>query len=69
MTEKSIKKIGLGTAILVASGSVLAEGGGLAESATGAISGGKADLTTVGGALVAAFAGLWVIKRIIALIR
>lgn len=68
MTEKSIKKIGLGTAILVASGSALAEGG-IADTATAAISGSSADMTTVGGAIIAVVAGIWVIKRIIALIR
>ena len=68
MTKKSIKKIGLGTAILVASGSVLAEGG-IADTATTAISGSKTDLTTVGGAIIAVVAAVWVIKRIIALIR
>lgn len=68
MTEKSIKKIGLGTAILVASGSVLAEGG-LGDTAAGSVSGATVDINTAGGAIIAVVAGIWVIKRIIALIR
>jgi hypothetical protein len=68
MNIKSIKKIGLGTSILVASGSVLAAGG-IADTATAAISSSSTDMTTVGGAIIAVVAGIWVIKRIIALIR
>lgn len=68
MTEKSIKKVGLGTAILIASGSALAEGG-IGDSAAAAIGGSQADLTTVGGAIILAVAGIWVIKRIVGLIR
>ena len=68
MTEKSIKKVGLGTAILVASASALAEGG-IAGEAKSAISASSADLTTVGGSIIVVVAGIWVIKRIIALIR
>lgn len=43
--------------------------GGIADSATAAISGSSSDMTTVGGAIIAVVAGIWVIKRIIALIR
>ena len=43
--------------------------GGIAGEAKSAISGSSADLTTVGGAIIVVVAGVWVIKRIIALIR
>lgn len=43
--------------------------GGIAGEAKSAISGSSADLTTVGGAIIVVVAGIWVIKRIIALIR
>ena len=66
--NKTAKTVGLFTAVMVASGSVFAEGG-VAGAATTAISGSNTDLTTVGGAVIAAVAGIWVIKRIISLIR
>ncbi|OUY05513.1 hypothetical protein [Acinetobacter populi] len=60
----------VGTTALVVAGSATASGGGgLAEQATAAISGGTADLQTVGIAIIAVVAGVWVIKRVIALIR
>lgn len=58
----------LGTALMVATGSAFAEGD-LATGATSAISGGSGTLQTVGIAIIGVVAGVWVIKRVIALIR
>lgn len=66
--NNTAKKAGLVTAAMVASGSVFAEGG-IADSAKASISAASTDLTTVGGAIVAVIAGIWIIKRIVALIR
>lgn len=60
--------VGLGTALMVATGSAFAEGD-LATGATSAISGGSGTLQTVGIAIIGVVAGVWVIKRVIALIR
>lgn len=60
--------VGLGAALMVATGSAFAEGD-LATGATTAISGGTATLQTVGIAIIGVVAGVWVIKRVIALIR
>ena len=60
--------IALGTALMVATGSAFAEGD-LATGATSAISGGSGTLQTVGIAIIGVVAGVWVIKRVIALIR
>jgi hypothetical protein len=65
--NNTAKKVGLVTAAMVTSGSVFAEG--IADSAKTSISAASADLTTVGGAIVAVIAGIWIIKRIVALIR
>ncbi|HFD2143777.1 major capsid protein [Acinetobacter baumannii] len=56
------------TAALALSSSAFAEGD-LATGATSAISGGSATLQTVGIAIITVVAGVWVIKRVIALIR
>ncbi len=53
---------------MVAASSVFAEGD-LATGATTAISGGSGTLQTVGIAIIGVVAGVWVIKRVIALIR
>lgn len=58
----------LGTGLMVATSSAFAEGD-LATGAVGAISGGSATLQTVGIAIIGVVAGIWVIKRVIALIR
>ena len=47
----------------------LAEAGDLATGATGAISGSSGTLQTVGIAIIGVVAGIWVIKRVIGLIR
>lgn len=60
--------VGLGTALMVATGSAFAEGD-LATGATSAISGGSGTLQTVGIAIIGVVADVWVIKRVIALIR
>ncbi|WP_347454242.1 major capsid protein [Acinetobacter thermotolerans] len=60
--------VALGTGLMVAAGSAFAEGD-LATGATTAISGGSGTLQTVGIAIISVLAGLWVIKRVIALIR
>jgi len=60
--------VALGTALMVATGSAFAEGD-LATGATSAISGGSGTLQTVGIAIIGVVAGVWVIKRVIALIR
>ncbi|MGQ1230347.1 major capsid protein [Acinetobacter baumannii] len=60
--------VALGTGLMVAAGSAFAEGD-LATGATTAISGGSGTLQTVGTAIISVLAGLWVIKRVIALIR
>ncbi|XZY03604.1 major capsid protein [Acinetobacter baumannii] len=57
----------LGTGLMVAAGSAFAEG--LAAGATPAITAGSTDLQTVGIAIITVVAGVWVIKRVIALIR
>ena len=58
----------VGTTGLVLANSAFAEGD-LATGATTAITGGSATLTTVGIALITVIAGVWVIKRVIALVR
>ena len=60
--------VALGTALMVATGSAFAEGD-LATGATSAISGGSGTLQTVGIAIIGVVAGVWVIKRVIGLIR
>ena len=60
--------VALGAALMVATGSAFAEGD-LATGATSAISGGSGTLQTVGIAIIGVVAGVWVIKRVIALIR
>lgn len=60
--------VALGTALMVATGSAFAEGD-LATGAISAISGGSGTLQTVGIAIIGVVAGVWVIKRVIALIR
>lgn len=57
----------VGTTALVTLGSAYA--GTLSTDAKAAISAGTADLETVGLAIIAVVAGVWVIKRVIALIR
>lgn len=57
----------VGTTVLVTVGSAYA--GTLSTDASAAISAGTADLQTVGIAIIAVVAGVWVIKRVIALIR
>jgi len=59
----------LGSALVLASGSALAEAGDLATGATDAISGSSGTLQTVGIAIIGVVAGIWVIKRVIGLIR
>lgn len=59
--------VALGTGLMVAAGSAFAEG--LATDAKAAITAGTADLQTVGIAIISVVAGVWVIKRVIALIR
>lgn len=61
--------VALGTTLMLAAGSVFAEGEDLATGATTAISGGSGTLQTVGIAIIGVVAGVWVIKRVIALIR
>ena len=61
--------ISLGTGLMVATGSAFADGADLATGATTAISGGSSTLQTVGIAIIGVVAGVWVIKRVIALIR
>ncbi|WP_202742051.1 major capsid protein [Acinetobacter calcoaceticus] len=58
----------LGSGLMVAASSVFAEGD-LATGATTAISGGTATLQTVGIAIIGVVASVWVVKRVIALIR
>ena len=66
--KNKVLPVGLGTALMVATGSAFAEGD-LATGATSAISGGSGTLQTVGIAIIGVVAGVWVIKRVIALIR
>lgn len=61
--------VALGTGLMVAAGSAFAEGGGLADGAKSAISAGSGDLQIVGLAIITVIAGVWVIKRVIALVR
>lgn len=61
--------VALGTTLTLAAGSVFAADGDLATGATSAISGGSSTLQTVGIAIIGVVAGVWVIKRVIALIR
>lgn len=71
-TEIKSKKalpVALGTTLTLAAGSVFAADGDLATGATTAISGGSGTLQTVGIAIIGVVAGVWVIKRVIALIR
>lgn len=67
--KSKLVPVSLGTALLVASGSVFAEAGDLAEGATAAISSSSGTLKTVGIAIVTVVAGIWVIRRVIGLIR
>lgn len=60
--------VALGTSLLLAAGSAFAEGE-LETGAVTAISGGSGTLQTVGIAIIGVVAGVWVIKRVIALIR
>lgn len=64
-----IAPITVATTALVATGSAFAVEGDLATGATSAISGGSSTLQTVGIAIIGVVAGVWVIKRVIALIR
>lgn len=66
---KRLPALGIVTALMVISGSAFAEEGGLAEGATGAITGGSGTLKTVGIAIITVVAGVWVIKRVLGLIR
>lgn len=66
--KNMILPVSLGTALMVATGSAFAEGD-LATGATSAISSGSGTLQTVGIAIIGVVAGVWVIKRVIALIR
>lgn len=68
-TQNKVLPVALGTGLMVAAGSAFAEGGDLATGATTAISGGSSTLQTVGIAIIGVVAGVWVIKRVIALIR
>lgn len=65
--KPKIAPLATGTTALVLAGSTYAEG--LAAGATPAITAGSTDLTTVGIAIITVVAGVWVIKRVIALIR
>lgn len=67
--KSKLVPISLGSALVLASGSVLAEGGDLATGATSAISASSGTLQTVGIAIIGVVAGIWVIKRVIGLIR
>lgn len=58
----------VGTTALVLANSAFAEGD-LATGATTAISGATPTLTTVGIALITVLAGVWVIKRVMAMVR
>ncbi|MDC4653156.1 major capsid protein [Acinetobacter baumannii] len=66
--KNKVLPVVLGTGLMVAAGSAFAEGD-LADGATTAISGGSGTLQTVGIAIITVVAGVWVIKRVIALIR
>lgn len=59
----------LATALMVSAGSVYAEDADIAAGATGAISASEGTLKTVGIAIVTVVAAIWVIKRVIAMIR
>lgn len=61
--------LGIGAALMVSAGSVFAADGDLATGATGAITGGSSTLQTVGTAIITVVAGVWVIKRVLGLIR
>lgn len=61
--------VALGTGLMVAAGSAFAEGGNLGADAVAAIKESSGTLQTVGVALVTIIAGIWVIKRVVALIR
>ena len=65
-TQNKVLPVALGTGLMVAAGSSYA---GISTDASAAISAGSADLQTVGIAIIAVVAGVWVIKRVIALIR
>lgn len=65
---KRLPALGIGTALMVTAGSAFAEGD-LATGATGAITGGSTTLQTVGTAIITVVAGIWVIKRVLGLIR
>ena len=65
---KRLPALGIGTALMVTAGSAFAEGD-LAGGATGAITGGSTTLNTVGIAIITVVAGIWVIKRVLGLIR
>ncbi|AZB90588.1 hypothetical protein KTI19_17735 [Acinetobacter baumannii] len=65
--KPKIVPVATGTTALALAGSTYAEG--LAAGATPAISAGTTDLQAVGIAIITVVAGVWVIKRVIALIR
>ncbi len=67
--KKSFVPSVVGTSLMLVAGSALAADGDLATGATTAISGGSGTLQTVGIAIIGVVAGVWVIKRVIALIR
>ena len=62
-------RVPLFSALMVSAGSTFAVEGDLATGATSAISGGSSTLQTVGIAIIGVVAGVWVIKRVIGLIR
>lgn len=63
-----ITPVATGTTALVLASSAFAEGD-LATGATSAISSGSGTLQTVGITIIGVVASVWVIKRVIALIR
>ena len=65
---KLLPASGIVTALMVTAGSAFAEDD-LATGATASISGGSTTLQTVGIAIIGVVAGVWVIKRVIGLIR
>ena len=62
-------RVPLFSALMVSAGSAFAVEGDLATGATTAISGGSATLNNVGIAIIGVVSAVWVIKRVIALIR
>lgn len=57
------------TGAMVLSGSAFAEGGDLSTDAVAQISGGSTTLTAVGLAIIGVVAGIWVIRKVIGMIR